>query len=449
MDNPEEKIMSVPCRFLLGLSLFVLLALPVAAEDAVDLPSPLTLETAKRIACQDNPSIAASQARIEAALAAIRESAAAYYPTVSVSASAVHYRDLPTGTGTERVESYALNGTVSYLVFDGFARKFRVLAAEAGAEASREAEREARRLLLRAVSAAYYDCLLGREAMLVAQRDAEFNRELSEETQKRFQAGAAARSDVLNFEIRTTAAESQQVQSAYEYQIARIVLARLMGLPRETAPESLNPASLPEVQGELRLPALDAELDYALLHRPDYRQIEERIDQLKATQSAVRGSYLPTIGVQGGYGWSRDENPRFNASRDTTAYVGAELTWDLYTGGSTQAQVARYQAEILAAKYEQALSRQAIMAELRQLVEAAQVAKTQVELQTRIEAMTEEARKLVRNEYLAGRASLTRLNEAQTDLVRAAGNLASARILYWKIIEEIAAASAKNLVEQP
>lgn len=440
--------MSNSLRVLFGFTLSVLLALPVAAAEEVALPSPLTLAAAKRIARQGNPSIAASEARIEAALAVIREAAAAYYPTASVSASAVHFHSRPTNTGSERTESYGLDATLSYLVFDGFARKFRVLAAEAGAEASREAEREASRLLLRAVAAAYYDCLLGREAMQVAQRDAEFNRELSAETQKRFQAGAAARSDVLNFEIRTTAAESQQVQAAYEYQIARIVLAQLMGLPRETAPERIDPAALPEVQGELRLPALDAELDYALLHRPDYRQIEERVDQLKATQSAARGSYLPTVGVQGGYGWSREGNPRFNDGRDATAYVGAQLTWDLYTGGSTQAQVARYQAEILAAKHDQALARQAIMAELRQLVEAAQVAKTQVELQTRIEAMTEEARKLVRNEYLAGRASLTRLNEAQTDLVRAAGNLARARILYWKVIEETAAASAKNLLEQ-
>ncbi|MBT7165579.1 MAG: hypothetical protein HN904_22570, partial [Victivallales bacterium] len=56
------------------------------------------------------------------------------------------------------------------------------------------------------------------------------------------------------------------------------------------------------------------------------------------------------------------------------------------------------------------------------------------------------ARKLVRNEYVAGRASLTRLNEAQTDLVRAAGDLVKARIRYWQILEDVAAASAKILI---
>lgn len=433
-------------RFLFGLSLLAII-LPARADEALALPSPLTLEAAKRIARQGNPSIAASEARIEAAMAVLREAAAAYYPTASVSASAVHTQSRPAGAGRERTETYGLEGSLGYLVFDGFARKFRTLAAEAGAEASREAEREARRLLLRAVAAAYYDCLLGREAMRVAERDAEFNRELSAETRKRFEAGAAARSDVLNFEIRTVAAESQQVQAAFEYQVARIVLAQLMGLPRETAPDQIDPLPLPEGRDERPLPTLAEELDHALRQRPDHREIEERIAQLEAGRGAARSGHLPRIGVQGGYGWTREGNPRFNDGRDDAAFVGAQLVWDFDIGGGTRAQVARYQAEIRAAQQGLALSRQAIMAELRQLVEAARVAQTQVELQTRIEAMTEEARRLVRNEYLAGRASLTRLNEAQTDLVRAAGNLARARIRYWKILEDIAAASARNLAE--
>lgn len=415
----------------------------------VELSGPLSLAEAKRIARRDHPSIAASQARIDAALATIREATAAYYPVVSVSTSALRTEASPASTGAaDRYNSYALNGTLSYLVFDGFSRRFRLLAAKAGAEASREAQRETQRILLQAVASAYYDCLLGRETMLVAKRDMEFNQELTEETRKRFSAGAAARSDVLNFEIRTATAQSQYVQAAYGYQIARIVLAQLMGLPRETSPDQLDPVPLPDPQGELPLPALDGELDYALAHRPDYLEIDQQIEQLKANLGAIRGGFLPTVGVQGGYGWSRNDNPRFNDDRDAAAYVGVELTWDLYTGGSTQAQVARQQADIRAAQQGLALTRQGIVAELRQLVEAAQNAKTQVELQTRIAAMTEEARTLVRSEYLAGRASLTRLNEAQTDLVRAAGSLATARIRYWKIREDIAAASAKILIEQ-
>lgn len=436
------------CHLLTTLCLFLAVVV-IPAQEQDELSGPLSLDQAKRIARRDHPSIAASQARVDAALATIREATAAYYPQVSVSASALHTQDSPVSSGApERYESYALNGTLSYLVFDGFARKFRVLSAKAGAEASREAQRDAERLLLQAVGSAYYTCLLGRETMRVAKRDADFNRALSEETGKRFAAGTASRSDVLNFEIRTANAESQYVQAAQSYEIARIVLAQLMGLPRETSPERLDPMPLPDPQGELTIPVLDHELDYALDHRPDYRELNQQVEQLKANLAATRGSYLPTVGIEGGYGWSRDDNPRFHDDRDASSYVGIQLTWDLYTGGSTQAQVARQQADIRAVQQGLALSRQAILAELRQLVEMAKTAKTQVELQTKIATMTDEARTLVHDEYRAGRATLTRLNEAQTDLVRAEGSLATARIRYWQVLEDIAAASAKNLIER-
>jgi outer membrane protein TolC len=426
----------------------VLLAFACLAQDVTPAKQ-LSLAEAKKIARRDFPGIAASAARIDAALATIREAHAAYYPVVSVSTAATHYQDVASSDGGgDGYQSYALNGTLSYLVYDGFARKFRVLAAKAGAEATKEAHREAQRLLLQAVSAAYYDCLLGRETMLVARKDADFNQELSKETEKRFAAGAAARSDVLNFLIRTTAAESQYVQAAYEYKIARIVLARLLGLPRETSPDTLDPMPLPALQDKLKVPALEDELNYALAHRPDYLQTEQDVNQLKATLAATKADFLPTVGVGAGYGWSRQDNPRFNDSRDATSYVGIQLTWDVFTGGSTKAQVARQEANIRSLQHSLTLARQGIVAELRQLIESAAVAKKQVELQTRIQTMTEEARKLVRNEYLAGRASLTRLNEAQTDLVKAEGNLVKARIRYWKILEDIAAASAKILIEQ-
>ena len=436
-------------RLLSAFALIVLAAFTCPALELVkpDLSGPLTLARAKQIARQGNPGVAASAARVDAALATIRDAAAAYYPRVNISAMISHTEDVPSATGggsTSR--NYGLNSTLSYLVFDGHARKFRVLAAKASAEGAREAHREAQRFLLQSVAAAYYECLLGRESMLVAKRDADFNRKLSEETQKRLEAGAAARSDVLNFEIRTTAAESRHVLAAFEYRIARIILAQLMGLPRETAPDRLEPVPLAPPNGELHIPALADELDYALAHRPDHLQLDERINQLKADLATVRSGYLPTVGVAGGYGWSRDSNPRFNSSRDASSYIGIELSWDVFTGGSTKAQMAQLSAQIRAAQHSVTLSRLAIIGELRRLIEGATVAKTQVELQTKINNMTEEARKLVRNEYVAGRASLTRLNEAQTDLVRAAGDLVKARIRYWQILEDVAAASAKILI---
>ena len=126
-------------------------ALADAAADGI-----LDLAEAKRIALADNPDVAAAMARVEMAAALVRQSQAAYFPTVSVSASVRHTEDtsLDLGGGAEvpAYRTYTLAGSTSWLVFDGFASQFRVAAARHNQTASRESARDVQRLLLQGVA---------------------------------------------------------------------------------------------------------------------------------------------------------------------------------------------------------------------------------------------------------------------------------------------------------
>jgi outer membrane protein TolC len=418
-------------------------ALADAAADGV-----LDLDEAKRIALADNPSIAAAMARVDVAAAAVRESQAAYFPTVSLSASATHTEDTPLalggGAAADPARAYALAGSTSWLVFDGFASQFRVAAARHSASASREAARDVQRLLLQGVALSYYEALLAREAMTISGRDRDFNRELSAETRKRFDAGVMSRSDVLNFDIRVAQADSSYLAAESDLFRARVALAELLGIPAANLPQGLEPAPLANGPSAA-LPDLEVELEYALANRPDYRQLLEARQRLEAERQAVRGGYAPRLSVAADYGWYRLDNPRFHDDRDASSSVGLVATWELFSGGATAAREARLRAQ--ASETNQAISAllQAIVAELRQRLNAISVAGQQAILQHRIRDMTLETRDLVRSEYLAGRAGLTRLNEAQTDLVRAEGQLAQATIRHRQVSELLAGASGRNL----
>jgi outer membrane protein TolC len=281
--------------------------------------------------------------------------------------------------------------------------------------------------------------------MRIARQDADFNQTLTEETQKRFDAGAAARSDVLNFQIRMAQAESRYLASANDYTNANIVLAALLGIPSAQLPADMTPATVDDDPLQVPLPVLDDEVAYALDHRPDYIRIDRTIARLQAGAEAVRGDYWPEIGLEAAYGWSRLDNPRFNDSRDASSYIGVSATWDIFTGGSTAAAYSAAKAQVRENRRLQESLHNDIVAEIARQIENTKLAKQQVELQRRIHKMTSEARELVRNEYAAGRTSLTRLNEAQTDLIRAAGNLAVATIRYWQIRETLASASGQIL----
>lgn len=419
-------------------------ALAVATADGI-----LDLAEAKRITLADNPSIAAALARVDMAAAAIRESQAALFPTLSLSSSATHTEDTPLalGGGADAATSrtYTLTGSTSWLLFDGFATHFRVAAARHNQAASREAARDVQRLLLQGVALSYYEALLAREAMTIARRDRDFNRELSAETRKRFDAGVVSRSEVLNFDIRVALADSSYLAAESDLFKARVALAELLGIPAASLPAGLEQAPLPTAGAATALPDLQIELEYALANRPDYLQFLESRRRLEAERQALRGDYLPRLSVAADYGWYRLRNPRFHDDRDASSSIGLAATWDLFSGGATTAHEARLLAQAREINESINSLKQAIVAQLRQRLDASRVAGEQVTLQQRIRDLTLETRDLVRSEYMAGRAGLTRLNEAQTDLVRAEGQSAQALIRQAQVTELLAGASGRNL----
>ena len=412
------------------------------------LDSPLTLTAAKRIALRDNPGIEAAASRVRAAFAALKQAQSLYYPTVSLAAQAEHTETLPAsqqGLGLDSFRTYTVAGNISWLLFDGAARRSNVSAAHYGEDAAREAYHDAQRRLLQSVAVAFFNSLLARENITIARQDAEFNEELNEETKKRFEAGAAAKSDVLNFEIRTTEAESRYVAAEHDFRTAKTVLAELLGIPQAALPEDAALRSPGQPPTPTAIPEFDSEREYALAHRPDLIQLEQSARQLRAQLRAAKAEYLPKVVLEGTYGENRLSNARFNDDTDAMAYVGIAASWDLFSGGSTAYACREMRARLDAVEEQLAQSRIALVSQLRRQIDAARVTRTQMSLQEQIAQMTGEVRELVRNEYLAGRTSLTRLNEAQTDLVRASAQLAFSRIRHWQALEDVAAASGRNL----
>ncbi|NOY81865.1 MAG: TolC family protein [Kiritimatiellaeota bacterium] len=418
------------------------------AADTATLPSPLTLEAAKTAALRGNPGLAAAAARVRAASALVLENSAAFYPTVTATAGASRTQDIRTrGTDgdVDPYETYSAGVAVSWLVFDGFNRRFRTLAAKYNRQATVFLRDEARRLLLKAVTVAYHNALLAADNMRISRQDAEFNRQLTREAQKRLEAGAAARSEVLNFEIRAARADFRLLSAEEALNITRIVLAELLGLSGAVLPADLVFAPVADVKGAVELPPLEREVTFAFSHRPDLLEIEQRIQEARAVLTATRSAFWPQVSLEAAYDESRQGSPVFHDEEDAASSAGIVLRWDLFSGGSTRFACRRVAEQVRAALADLDQQRIRVISEVRQQLEHLRVVRSQLQLQKRIYAMTVQTRDLVRIEYLAGRASLTRLNEAQADLVRADGNLARARIQLRQSMEDLNAVTGRDL----
>lgn len=403
----------------------------------------LDLETAKRIAVLENPTMDAARARVEQAGQRVRQAEAAYLPQVDADASASHVglsdKDQESQLQLVRLfdpragmdsteESYTAGLTASWTLFDGFARDFRREAERFGQMQFEEARIEARRLLLTSVSTTYYNAQLAVENGTIAQADEAFNQRQVRDAEVRLQVGTGALSDVLNFKVQVNAARSRLNQSTLAYQRLLIGLAALMGVPDAGLPEGLSLSPLaPEMKVEMGKPDADALIAEALVHRPDLHQSDFQIKQAESRIQLAQSEFSPKINLFADLSGKRNNSILFD-DEDFGYALGINMSYVLFSGGARKARVheaawARAEAQ----KVNAGLSI-TVAAEVRQAVEEINRAQMELKLQRANTALVEQNRDLVEKEYAAGQGTLVRLNEAQRDLVTAQSRLALALV---------------------
>lgn len=450
----------------------------------------LTLEEAKARAIENNPSLHAAAARIDQARQRVIQARSLYFPQISAAYTASHTR-LPESTvgpardeilrGTlfgalnslssfflfgsggapatqtllrtgqsvvdglearnaidDSIENYELSLTASYILFDGFARRFQLLAARYGEQEIEAARAEGQRLLLNGVATAYFGVQLARENIAIARANEAFNERLLKEANARRRVGTGSLSDVLNFEVQLRIARNELLEAQRQYEFSRISLASLMGIEGAQLPEDTLVAGLAPESAEEMGPANDDErIQYALAHRPDVQQARLAVERRDAGVKIERSAYYPRVNAFAAKSATRNNNSRFRDD-DFAGTVGVTVNYDLFTGGRNRATVreARY------AKVEAEYGRQAIeldaAAEVRQALVDLRVVQEQVILQQATAEYVERNRDLVKREYDAGQGALALLNQAQRDLIQAQARLALARVSLrqaWQLLE--------------
>ncbi|MFH0730738.1 MAG: TolC family protein [Pseudomonadota bacterium] len=413
----------------------------------------LDLDTAKRIAVAENPSMAAARARVEQAGQRVRQAEAAFYPRVDASGSASHVGLSDSEQESQQQiarlfdpraridtteETYAAGLTASWTLFDGFARKFVREAERFGEMQQMEARDEVRRLLLSSVSTTFHNAQLAMENMTIARADETFNQRQVADAEVRLQVGTGALSDVLNFKVQANAARSRLNQSMLAFRRLLVGLAALMGIADAGLPEglSLTPLS-PEIDAEMGMPDAGALIHEALTHRPDFQQSGFRIKQAESQIQLARSDFFPKLNLFADLNGQRNNSIKFEDD-DFGYAVGVNMSYPLFTGGARQARVHEAAWARAEAQKVNATLSITVASEVRQAIEEITRAQTELKLQRANTALVEQNRDLVEKEYAAGQGTLVRLNEAQRDLVTAQSRLALALVSLrqaWQTLE--------------
>lgn len=435
-----------------------------ASSDALEKNDPpldwsritiLDLKTAQRFAMADNPSIQATVVRIQQAKERISQARAAYWPRLDATASASRvwmpdneYQDNlysarifdPGATIDDPQDYYQAGLTTTWLLFDGFERRYRNRQALNAKDQTISASDDARRLLLSSVSLSFLSAKLAQENIDIASTEEAFFLDLLEDAKNKRHIGTGSLSDELNFQIQTNAAIADRIQAQGAYRTALHSLAALLGLADASLPPHVELEPLEEASPEeMQVPDTEQMIAYALEHRPEILQGQLEIQNASLEKKIANSNYAPTINLTASVKGEREEDTRFEGD-DFGSTIGLNMTFNLFSGGLYRAQSREaMQKEIEARKLLEA-QKINITTEIRTTSTNVITFQTQLRLQQSITRLSQKNRDLVEKEYKAGQASLVRLNESQRELTSAQNRTALALVAlrqsWWALMSE-------------
>jgi NodT family efflux transporter outer membrane factor (OMF) lipoprotein len=336
----------------------------VSVNPAVETPTPPPdawwhlyndprLDALVQEALQANRDLAAADANLAAARAAVAEVHARRYPSTDVSAGAVRGRDPVTeeileltARPPQTIWLYEDLFQVAYEV-DLFGRIHRAIEeANANAE-SVAAARDSVRVVVAASTARSYAavCALGeqldvaRHSLNVVSREAAI-------TKQRYEAGAASEFDVTRAQALVGEVRSSIPQLEGDRKAALFELTAVLGRTPTNAPRELEKCITPPRVASL-IPVGDGRA--LLSRRPDVRQAERRLAAATAQIGVATADLFPTIHLTGFYGGAATEPSQLTTNIGLVWGLGPSVSWTFPNQAGPRARVRQAKASQAAA----------------------------------------------------------------------------------------------------
>ncbi len=419
----------------LVLAAVVAVAVPAAAQTAaIDRPVParLTLQDALARAIETSHALAELRAREGAASAVLDERKASDLPVLSAQAGyrrtnhveeftvpqpnpprlEVIYPDVP--------DNWRTRLDLEWPIYTGGRTGALEHAADAERLATGKDLESARADLVLETTRAFWALVTATESVRVVAESITRVEAQHSDVKARFDAGFLPPNEVLTVATRVSQQHTLLLDAQNQRDSARAVLARLIGArvdadfePEATLAEGALPVPATASVGDLAAQALGARADrQALLFR--VQGADARID-------AARSAKRPSIAIAAGYDYARP-NPVIFPREDswhTSWDAGINVSWTLWNGGRTGAEVAEAKQQAVATRERLAEFDSQIALEIRQRQLDLRTAEAQVRTAGEAVATALEARRVVQERVSAGVATTTDLLDAQQDQLEA------------------------------
>jgi len=360
-----------------------------------------------------NQTVKADEANYREALALINEARAGLFPTINGIGSAVRSSPEKTTLTAEATGQWMLD-------IWGLVRR-EIEAQQAGAEADAANLANALLAAQSALASAYFELRQADSLETLLTRTVEDYRRSLQIAQNQYEAGTAAKSDVITAEAQVLNAQAALIAAGVSRAQSEHAIAVLMGRP--PAGLSIAHGALPE-----GIPSIPARLPSSLLERrPDVAAAEEAMRQANANIGVAFAGYFPSISLSGLFGYSGDPFIGGLVPSNPVWSFGASLAQPLFNGGLTGAQVeaARetYQSDV-------ATYRQTVLTAIQQVEDnlaGIRILSREARVQVEDVRISRQATQIALNEYRAGTQSFVTVVTAEQQQLAAEESALSTR----------------------
>ncbi len=323
-------------------------ALPAPAP-APAVNGPLTLDQAIAHALEQDPVLLTQLLQARSAVEDVRTAQSNILPNLNFNASVNGTRNagpqfvggviLPNGVATTGL--YSAGFTIRQLVFDGGKWWNNMAAFDKALVVQREQAEEQRLQTAYLAAQKFYELIRAQRSLNVLKEAARRSNDQADWTQKLFEGGRATQADVYaaraNRDNDAVGVLSQEAVIENARQDLAIAIGRDPAQPLTVVdpPNLSNDPSDP--------PSLQESIDKALSRRPSLRAFAAAIEQMKKNIDVARGDYWPVVSLNGTYQRQSQSLPDFSKPPDQLSTLSGtiNLTWNLFAGFATEANVNR------------------------------------------------------------------------------------------------------------
>ncbi len=408
----------------------------------------LTLEKAITIALHRNASLIKSENNLKSSKAQLKSSFGNLLPSLSTSGSwgwnrisdnggkqlnfFGSYTNIPPSKVDSR--SYRFSAGGGWLLFDGLANYANLKESKLNLSAARFALEKQKQDIVLKTTELYYAILSAKEMLRVRKEDVDYNKKQLETIELQNKLGSVNIADVYAQRVQLGNAQLALIQAENNYEKSKSSLLNYLALDvlKDYNFVDPYPGELKDTQKFLRdFHDISSMVDQALRNRLDFKSQKLIYQSRLAGITAAKGGMFPRI--SGNYSFATSATSPGDLFSRRVYNVGLSINFPIFSNFKTELQIEMAKVNALNAREDLQILKRQIKIEIKQGYLDLIAAKKQLEVSLENVKSAEENRKINKQRYDLGSATILDLLQADKNYTQAVQNKIAAEYEFYRL----------------